>query len=62
MPETAITTQSLAKQLIEKEGSISAAARKAKIFRSTLKRIIQGHTDTPHMKTFAKLAKALNAK
>ncbi len=62
MSNSAITPQSLANQLVENEGSISAAARKAKIFRSTLKRIINGNTDTPHMMTYAKLVKALNEK
>lgn len=62
MPDNNVTPQSLAQQLVDKEGSISAAARKANIFRSTLKRIIRGDTVTPHMETYGKLTKAINAK
>lgn len=55
-----ITPQTIAEQAIRKCGSISEAARKAEVDRSTLKRIRQGKTKRPHRDTLAQLVRIAN--
>jgi DNA invertase Pin-like site-specific DNA recombinase len=45
---------------VQKHGSISAVARKTRLFRSTLKRIKKGETIAPHPETLAKLVRVIN--
>lgn len=58
---TVIDAKELVRLAVAKYGSISEAARRARVFRSTLKRINNGDTSAPHADTIAKLVKALNA-
>ena len=45
---------------VQKHGSLSAVAKKTKLFRSTLKRIRNGSTNAPHPETLAKLVRVIN--
>jgi DNA invertase Pin-like site-specific DNA recombinase len=48
-------------KLAEKQcGSLSAVAKHAKLFRSTLKRIKNGETKAPHPDTIARLVRIIN--
>lgn len=58
--ETVIDAAELLRIAERKHGSLTAVAKKSKIFRSTLKRIKNGSTIAPHTDTLAKLVRVIN--